>query len=200
MKQRALPHCAGYLLRRYIGTPEQHMAALRIANGYARKIPSHLTPDVENAALMGLWQALQANQESNIPYLRARVRGAVVDRLRELDILSRKHRKEVTAEAVEFKRVGEDALRDVPFAWDVERGLDQIRAARNLMAAVDTLKPRLKFVIRGHLQGKSQRSMGVELGVSEPRINQLVKEAVFKIREQLFGRREQCRQVLRSIE
>lgn len=199
MKQRALPHCAGYLVQRTIGTPEQHRAALRVAGQYMGRLPSHLQPDLENAALMGLWMALQANPESNIPYLRARVRGAVIDRLRQLDIVGRRLRQTVTEGTRHVQRVGEDALWNVSNGLDTERMLDEVRAARQLMSAVDTLKPRIKFIIRGMLQGKSQRSMGVELGISEPRVNQLVKRAVFELREQLFGRREQCQQQ-RSIE
>lgn len=83
-------------------TPEELYArwepsALRVALGYARRLPSNIQlDDVVAAARMGLWQAITRSKEERPGfefYLRVVVRGAIKDELRRQDWQKRRARE-----------------------------------------------------------------------------------------------------------
>ncbi|HVU02262.1 MAG TPA: sigma-70 family RNA polymerase sigma factor [Polyangiaceae bacterium] len=72
-------------------------AVKRIALAFSRRLPRHVDrDDVYGAAYLGLAQALvqrrKASGQCTEAYVRRRVRGAVIDHLRALDLLSRRER------------------------------------------------------------------------------------------------------------
>jgi RNA polymerase sigma factor for flagellar operon FliA len=162
--------------------------AKRIAQGFMRKLPRNvLYEDLEAAAFLGLWQAVNAdrNREGFEWYLRVRVRGAVIDELRTQDWLPRRARSRAQSKdtvAPSVVRLDELSFGDQALlvSWDTppDERLDAIAQIRERAAAFERLPDRLKIIIQRVASGAKQREIGVELGISEPRVSQLQARAV----------------------
>lgn len=172
--------------------------ALRIARGIARRLPRNVDrDDIEQAALVGLWQALSANydrsQDGYEGLLRIRIRGSVLDELRAQDWLPRRARKEQGAELGVVHL--EDRRRADGRPWE-ESFPD------HSPSQAETLLIRLEFAeaMRAPLSPKDRRTIellifrgarmldvAAELGCSEARVSQRYARALQIMRAHLTG-------------
>ncbi len=162
--------------------------AKRIAGGFKRKLPKNvLYEDLEAAAFLGLWQAVNSDpdREGWEWYVRVRVRGAVIDELRTQDWLPRRARK-AGALAPAIVRLDEIAFHEhsLIVANDVppDEHLEALEWVRERRASFEDLPDRLKIIVQRVASGALQREIASELGISEPRVSQLQSRAIALLR------------------
>jgi RNA polymerase sigma factor for flagellar operon FliA len=177
----------------------------QIVGGFQRKLPRNvLRDDLLAAGMSGLWDAVrrQLDQPSERfdCYVRVRIRGAILDELRAEDWLPRRAR----AAAAKAEANGDHARSAAPYVvrlgdvseWEQGRCLasddssnseEAVSAKyvkRSLARAVDQLPNRERHIVSAHyFRGVKFRDLGIELGVSEPRISQLHSRAMKRLRE-----------------
>ncbi|WP_394823414.1 sigma-70 family RNA polymerase sigma factor [Pendulispora albinea] len=186
-------------IRRYLPIVHQMVTRLLV------KVPSNvLREDLIAAGTFGLLASIRRDGAVRSPtfewYARVRIRGAIMDELRNQDWLSRRARREVhnvygdplPSERCAF--VGFDDLTgglqsvfnaDVspPTPLEVMEA-DQKRSA--LKSALKTLSERERHILFLHyFQGEQFKTIAETLGVSLPRVSQLHWRAVSKLREVL---------------
>lgn len=176
----------------------QHLDMARaIARGVAAKVPQNVArEDLEQAALIGLHQWCTAHPDSSHPGWRGglitRVRGAVLDWLRAEDYLPRRSR--ARGDDLHVIRLDDLSSEDGP-GWQDTLGefADPSEYAREdvlrALAAEMPERDRL-LIIEVFGRGTMQASLAQELGVSQPRIAQLVRRALQTMREHLERQRE----------
>jgi RNA polymerase sigma factor for flagellar operon FliA len=172
----------------------------KIAGGFQRKLPRNiLREDLLAAGMSGLWDAIRRHPDGPTDsfewYVRVRVRGAILDELRAQDWLSRRTR--ATAEAAN----GTDAYVPPPAVirfddvseWEQNRCLADSSsseaavaakfAQETLAKAVEQLPERERHIVSQHyFRGVKFKDLGIELGVSEPRISQLHSRAIQRLK------------------
>ena len=169
------------------------------------KVPSNvLREDLIAAGTFGLLASIRRDGAVRSPtfewYARVRIRGAIMDELRNQDWLSRRARRDVQttygdplpSERCSF--VGFDDLAgglqsvfnaDVspPTPFDV---LEAGQKRNALKVALKTLSERERHILFLHyFQGEQFKTIAEKLGVSLPRVSQLHWRAVSKLREEL---------------
>jgi RNA polymerase sigma factor (sigma-70 family) len=170
-----------------IGTAAQRALALRIARSIGRVVPPNVQlADLEQAALVGLWQGLcRRGPDADAPYLRCLIRGSVRDELRRQDWLPRRRtRKQVhpfTAHVLHFEDVGTEAEQRLPSRVE---GADELLAQKRALEEVlrVRLPERLRRVIDLQLAGYRQTEIARELGISQARVSQLTLQALGLLR------------------
>jgi len=162
--------------------------------------PSVQKDDLVAAGAVGLMDALRKNAVADRGpqfewYARIRIRGAVLDELRNEDWLSRTARAEVTVRAEQEQRsttvvVGFEDLpehkRLMPASEeDSPLELAERQSQRSALSrAVAELPEREAQIIQMHyFQGFQFKEIAAALKVSEPRISQLHARAVGKLRD-----------------
>jgi RNA polymerase sigma factor FliA len=170
----------------------------QIAASVARRLPSHIDRD-ELVSLGALgWVEARARFDASrgVPfagYAALRIRGAILDGLRQSDTLSRGDRKKarVTNEPALPRTVGGmSPLELESTVGHDETHLDDALAgrqmSRELSRALPSLPEREQYVVRRFFFDEMpMRAIGEELGVSESRISQIVTAAVGKLRAAL---------------
>jgi RNA polymerase sigma factor for flagellar operon FliA len=153
--------------------------------------------------MSGLWDAIrrQADRPSDSFewYVRVRIRGAILDELRAQDWLPRRARA-AAAEAQEkgrsYRTFAPAVVRlDDVSEWEQGRCLSTGESANSeahidtkstkehLARAVDRLPTRERHIVAAHyFRDIKFKDLGVELGVSEPRISQLHSRAMQRLR------------------
>lgn len=175
----------------------QHLdLARRVARGIAAKLPRNVAlEDLEQAALLGLHQWCTAHPDSSHPGWRGglitRVRGATLDWLRTEDYLSRGARARGELHLVHLEDLSTD---DGP-SWQDTLGQfeepseyareDVLRALSADMPARDRL-----LIVEAFGRGSTQAALAQKLGVSEPRIAQLIARALRTMRQHLEREQE----------
>jgi len=172
---------------------------LKIAGGFQRKLPrSVLREDLVAAGMMGLWDAIQKQSEVTDSfewYARVRIRGAILDELRRQDWLPRR------ARSLAEKSAGKDGYVPPPAVvrfddvseWEQNKCLSDAsnqesvfgakEVQEEIFAAIDTLPERERYIVAQHyFKGVKFKDLGIELGVSEPRISQLHSQAMNRLR------------------
>jgi RNA polymerase sigma factor for flagellar operon FliA len=173
----------------------------KIAGGFQRKLPRNvLREDLIAAGMSGLWDAIRRHpdggDESFEWYVRVRIRGAILDELRAQDWLPRRARAAAEAHA------GTDAYVPPPSVvriddvseWEQNRCLADAASSESAVAAkftqetlakaVELLPERERHIVSSHyFRGVKFKDLGVELGVSEPRISQLHSRAIARLKE-----------------
>ncbi|HKY38086.1 MAG TPA: sigma-70 family RNA polymerase sigma factor [Polyangiaceae bacterium] len=173
----------------------------KIAGGFQRKLPRNvLREDLIAAGMSGLWDAIRRHpdggDESFEWYVRVRIRGAILDELRAQDWLPRRARAAAEANA------GTDAYVPPPSVvriddvseWEQNRCLADASSSESAVAAkfaqetlvkaVELLPERERHIVSSHyFRGVKFKDLGVELGVSEPRISQLHSRAIARLKE-----------------
>jgi RNA polymerase sigma factor FliA len=175
----------------------------QIVGGFQRKLPRNvLRDDLIAAGMSGLWDAIRRQNgqrdESFEWYVRVRIRGAILDELRAQDWLPRRAR----AAAVEAQETGNTSmappsvvrLEDVS-EWEQGRALGsgegtssesavhQKFVGEALARAVEQLPDRERHIVSMHyFKGIKFKDLGLQLGVSEPRISQLHSRAMKRLR------------------
>lgn len=187
------------LLRDYIPVVRQ------IVGGFQRKLPRNvLRDDLLAAGMSGLWDAVRRQLEKPSDrfdcYVRVRIRGAILDELRAQDWLPRRAR----AAAARAEEAGDTSRTVAPAVvrlgdvseWEQGRCLSTDESSsseeaisnkymqRSLAHAVDQLPGRERHIVSAHyFRGVKFKDLGMELGVSEPRISQLHSRAMKRLRE-----------------
>ena len=172
----------------------------KIAGGFQRKLPRNvLREDLIAAGMSGLWDAIRRHpdgpSESFEWYVRVRIRGAILDELRAQDWLPRRARAAAEAASgtdayipppavVRFDDVSEwEQNRCLADASSSEAAVAAKFAQETLAKAVEQLPERERHIVSQHyFRGVKFKDLGVELGVSEPRISQLHSRAIQRLK------------------
>ena len=172
----------------------------KIAGGFQRKLPRNvLREDLIAAGMSGLWDAIRRHpdgpSESFEWYVRVRIRGAILDELRAQDWLPRRARAAAEASSgtdayipppavVRFDDVSEwEQNRCLADASSSEAAVAAKFAQETLAKAVEQLPERERHIVSQHyFRGVKFKDLGVELGVSEPRISQLHSRAIQRLK------------------
>jgi RNA polymerase sigma factor (sigma-70 family) len=181
---------------------EHEALALKIARSMLRRLPASVLPeDIEQAARVGLWKALQRLQtdggeyspEQTRAYLVRRIKGSVLDELRRQDWASRRHRGKGERGPTVVRFDDLSPMEGVPF---LERlagsGMPPetaARIARDFARALEApLTPLDREVVeRVLLRGEQQSEAATALGTSAARVNQRIRRALNVMRAWLEG-------------
>jgi RNA polymerase sigma factor FliA len=166
----------------------------RVVRKVARRLPANVQrDDLLAAGVYGLLDSLRRNGGDGGAsfewYARTRIRGAIFDELRAQDWLSRRARAsgEVPACFVSFEEVSST---DDPglAAADPSEAFESLSLRRALERAVGELPERERTVVaRYYFEGRRLKDIGAELGVSEPRISQILARAIERLRVMLIA-------------
>jgi RNA polymerase sigma factor for flagellar operon FliA len=172
-------------------------AALKIARAFIRKLPASVRrEDIEQAALIGLWDALRKNPDVSGPgfewFVRCRIRGAIIDELRAQDWLPRRTRTTMG------KHIGVSYLED---EHDIMHWTERLSSFGASPEDVLVLQSEADEALRAPMQPKDRRTVelllfrglrmidvAAELGCSEPRVSQRFARALETMRAHLTGR------------
>lgn len=168
----------------------------RVVQKVARRLPCNvLRDDLIAAGVCGLVDSLRRNGGDGGAafawYARVRIRGAIFDELRAQDWLSRRVRDRQTAgEAracfVSFEDVGGNES-EIASSEDPAEAVEAWSQRRALASAIERLPERDRMIVgRYYFDGARLKDIGAELGLSEPRISQILSRAVHKLRELLL--------------
>lgn len=169
----------------------------QIASGFQRKLPRNvLRDDLIAAGMSGLWDAIlrygdKANEGFEW-YVRVRIRGAILDELRAQDWLPRRVRAAAQKadggppSVVRFDDVSEWEQRRCLSTGDMPTSESEVDAKftqETLAKAIDQLPARERHIVAEHyFRGVKFKDLGLQLGVSEPRISQLHSRAMAMLR------------------
>ena len=186
------------------GTMERDLATYlplvrRVVQNVARRLPANVQrDDLLAAGVCGLADSLRRNGgdsgEGFAWYARVRIRGAIFDELRAQDWLPRRLRDRLSSpddgaptSFVSFDEVvGEHA--ELAGDDDPSAAVEASWQRRALARALLTLSEREQVVVaRYYFDGARLREISHELGVSEPRISQILSRAVGRLRELLLA-------------
>ena len=161
----------------------------RVVSQLARRLPANVErDDLLAAGAFGLVESLRRNGGSEGAsfegYARTRIRGAVYDELRAQDWLSQRARRRVIeGDRASTCFVSLDEEPALPHAEDAGELIEARSELRALVAAMRGLPERERLVLcRHYFEGVRFRDIGVELGVSEPRISQIHARALDRLR------------------
>jgi RNA polymerase sigma factor for flagellar operon FliA len=163
----------------------------RVVKQLARRLPSNVQrDDLLAAGAFGLVDSLRRNGGDEGAafewYARTRIRGAIFDELRSQDWLSRRARAAggVTACVVSIEDVAGDDESGLAGTSDPSEVFESRSLCRALARALLQLSERERIVVARHyLEGSRLKDIGAELGVSEPRISQILARALARLRE-----------------
>lgn len=165
----------------------------RVVRGVARRLPPNVPrDDLLAAGLCGLVDSLRRNGGDGGStftwYARVRIRGAIFDELRAQDWLPRRARDRLDAgeEAASFVRLDDIALHEeaeLAIADDPGTLAEASAERRALARALEALPERERLIVgRYYFDGVRMKDISVELGVSEPRISQILTRALSRLR------------------
>jgi RNA polymerase sigma factor FliA len=172
---------------------------LRVVRQLARRLPANVQrDDLIAAGICGLVDSLRRNGGDGGAafawYARTRIRGAIFDELRAQDWLSRRARAatvpgEAKASFVSFEEVAsndEEVRLGLAGCVDPSEMIEARSQQRALARALERLPERERTVVaRYYFEGVKLKDIGAELGVSEPRISQLLARALERLRDLL---------------
>lgn len=178
-----------------LATFHSHRALIHsVAAWYFLRLPYSIPrDDILAAADVGLWEAARAHHNKSPSHFarvaRLRMRGAIADFLRMGDWLPRRAR---TGFAASFRQVHIDGFApgdadhllqltvppEAETAFFQEEALDKLRAA----IARAPLRKRERIIVSRFLVGQSRAEIALDLGISQPRMSQLWRGIVTKLR------------------
>jgi RNA polymerase sigma factor for flagellar operon FliA len=172
---------------------------LRVVRQLARRLPANVQrDDLIAAGICGLVDSLRRNGGDGGAafawYARTRIRGAIFDELRAQDWLSRRARAaavpgDAPASFVSFEEVAssdEEVRLGLAGCVDPSEAIEARSQQRALARALERLPERERTVVaRYYFEGMKLKDIGAELGVSEPRISQLLARALERLRDLL---------------
>jgi len=180
----------------YRCSPDDPVAGMtlvrQIAASVARRLPSHVDRD-ELVSLGALgWAEARARFDATrgVPFAgfaAMRIRGAILDGLRAVDTLSRGDRKRAKADSAPTapRIVSDESEIDAAVAdeADASEVLQRSEMIEELRAALAELPARDRYIVSRHFfDDVPMRALGIELGVTESRISQIVTAAIGKLR------------------
>ncbi len=166
----------------------------RVVGRLARRLPANVQrDDLLAAGVFGLVDSLRRNGGDGGAafewYARTRIRGAIFDELRAQDWLSRRARAAGgVGSFVSFEDVASDDDLGLAASDDPAEAFESCALHRALTLAVAKLPERERMVVgRHYFEGARLKDIGAELGVSEPRISQILSRAIARLRGALGG-------------
>lgn len=162
----------------------------RVVRQVARRLPSNVQRDnLLAAGVFGLVDSLRRNGGDGGDafewYARTRIRGAIVDELRAQDWLSRRARAAggVATCFISFDEVGNADECGLAGSDNPSEALESSSLRRALARALEQIPDRERHVVARHyFEGAKLKELGAELGVSEPRIPQILARAIERLR------------------
>lgn len=162
----------------------------RVVRQLARRLPANVErDDLLAAGVFGLVDSLRRNGGDGGAafewYARTRIRGAIFDELRAQDWLSRRARAAGDAPTcfVSFEEVANDDESGLAGTDDPSEACESRQRSCALARAIEQLPERERnVVVRYYFEGAKLKDIGAELGVSEPRISQLLARAIERLR------------------
>lgn len=166
--------------------------ARRIASAQMRRLPTHECDDeLVHVALMGVWEVVTRHYGKDENELEAqavvRARGAVLDLLRTRDWATRTTRKkgrpylmlpiDSPREDVS-QRIHEKLRCDVTPEDEAADNEVADRRAAALKEALSKLPKREQYIVQRLLYGISATALAKELGISQPRITQIMSRVL----------------------
>jgi RNA polymerase sigma factor for flagellar operon FliA len=166
----------------------------------ARRLPANVQrDDLLAAGVYGLVDSLRRNGGDSGAafawYARVRIRGAIFDELRAQDWLSRRVRDRLTGGAegeagaacfVSFEDVANDDENELAGGDDPSELVEASSQRRALVEAVQQLPERERTIVgRYYFDGVRLKDIAAELGLSEPRISQILSRALVRLRAML---------------
>jgi|GEM_PF-6016923 len=162
-----------------------------IARKWRRRIPPSVEfDDLTQAGYMGLINAAQRFDAAKGTFrllATYRVHGAIVDYLRSLDTVSKNQRRQITdGEAEGFVEFSHDehtcemqSTQESP-----EEAMMALEFAQQLRSLTEGLTGRQRTIIQEYYYaGRTMRDIGSDLGCGEPRVCQINKAGIQKLRE-----------------
>lgn len=172
--------------------PHMHLVAKAVSTFLRRVPPSVQRDDLFAAGTIGLMDALTKSVGERGPkfewYARVRIRGAIVDHLRKEDWLTRRQRREACSAGGETTMMSLDGVAEsrlgIADAAESPYGVLELDAERRALCdAIARLSPRERSVIeRRFFEERPLKDIAAELGVSAPRVSQLLTRAVASLR------------------
>ncbi|HEX2572773.1 MAG TPA: sigma-70 family RNA polymerase sigma factor [Polyangia bacterium] len=171
---------------------EQYLEMVRrIAGSIVRHLPAHVDrEELISLGYMGLVEARERFDASRgVPFAAfaaMRVRGAMLDGLRQIDVVSRGERARLrrSNEAASVKRVDFACAESsaAPVA-PVDEELASYQQRQLLWKAFRVLSERQRLIVQRYFfEEQPLKTIGKELGLSESRICQIVAEVVDRLR------------------
>jgi RNA polymerase sigma factor for flagellar operon FliA len=170
----------------------------RVVQKVARRLPANVQrDDLLAAGVCGLVDSLRRNGGDGGAafawYARVRIRGAIFDELRAQDWLSRRVRArldgadgEAPACFVSFEDVAGGDETELAGGDDPSELVEASAQRKALAAAMAQLPERERLIVaRYYFDGARLKDIGAELGLSEPRISQILARALGRLREML---------------
>ena len=172
---------------------DRYMPLVRsIAAKIARRTPPNVSiDDLIGAGCEGLLRALKSGEDrgdSFKVYLAIRIRGAMIDELRTMDWLGRRHREQGIAEPL---MLGDDTP-EVAMEEDLspERLVGDKEQIEQVLRLAEVLPARTREAfVRYHLKEDLIESIAADLRVSEPRVTQLHRGGLEEVRALALRRR-----------
>jgi RNA polymerase sigma factor for flagellar operon FliA len=171
----------------------------RLVRQLARRLPANVQrDDLLSAGVCGLVDSLRRNGGDGgggfAWYARTRIRGAIFDELRAQDWLSRRARDRQTegggeppASFVSFEEVAANDETGLAAGDDPCELVEARSRCQALARALQKLSEREQTIVARHyFDGARLKDIGAELGVSEPRISQLLSRALDRLRALLM--------------
>lgn len=166
----------------------------RVVQAVARRLPANVQrDDLLAAGVFGLVDSLRRNGgdggDAFAWYARVRIRGAIFDELRAQDWLPRRQRDRLMGDGAACFVSFDDVLAgeaEIAGGDDPAALLEACSERHALASALAQLPERDRLVVgRYYFDGARLKEIGAELGVSEPRISQILARAVGRLRELL---------------
>ena len=167
----------------------------RLVRQLARRLPANVQrDDLLSAGVCGLVDSLRRNGGDGgggfAWYARTRIRGAIFDELRAQDWLSRRTRDrqaeggaEPPACFVSFEEIGINDECGLAGGEDPCELVEARSRCQALTRALQKLSEREQTIVARHyFDGARLKDISAELGVSEPRISQLLSRALERLR------------------
>lgn len=157
----------------------------------AKALPASIEiDDLVSAGTVGLVRAAKRYDQTRNATLKTfaehRVRGAMLDYVREHAPLSRAHFKEATAGGV--AGAFQCALDDIQEPAAPVIDLNARIIGPRLMTALRRLSTRDRYIVYQYFfEDRTLREIGVDLGISESRCHQLLSRALFTLRAAMTG-------------
>jgi RNA polymerase sigma factor (sigma-70 family) len=167
--------------------------AVSIARAFKRRLPASVCcEDLEQAALIGLMDGLRKHPDGEGPgydwYLRQRIRGSIIDELRAADWCTRSARSRGALNRMVHLDDVDEAWTDQMAGASEDPELAAIMRVDGAKAWRAPLGPRYERIMRAaYVAGLRQREIGVEEGVSEARVSQVIAIALGRMRSYLTG-------------
>ncbi len=160
----------------------------RITRRFAPRVPEHMHDDLDQWGAVGLLDAIRqydparGTKFSTVAY--RRIRGEVIDGLRDTDHLSRDHRNDVKAGRV-------PPCAELPLVVDIIDHRQPSMIDEPLMTLWDAMAPALCFltaqvrdVLRLHfVEGWTYQRIGDDIGLTRERIRQLINDGIRRIQD-----------------